>query len=189
MPRVLVPLAEGFEEIETATLVDVLRRADIEVVLAGLDGLAPCLGSRAMRFVPDAALDDVLNDPFDLIVLPGGLGGTLHMCDHEALKATLAHRVHHGLPVAAVCAAPMVLEAAGILPTARYTCHPGVASKLHTPGRLDDVVVDDGLVLTSQSAGTAMPFALALVARLCGPESAERVRVGLHYNGASGSPA
>lgn len=183
MPRVLVPLAEGFEEIEATTLVDVLRRADVEVVLAGLDGPGPCRGSRGITVVPDAALDDVLGGAFDLIALPGGMGGTRRMLEHAALRDVLAARVAQGQPVAAVCAAPMVLEAAGVLPDARYTCHPGVASLVHTPGRVDEEVVDAGLVITSQSAGTAMPFALALVARLCGADVAEMVRVGLHFRG------
>jgi len=183
MPRVLVPLAEGFEEIEASTIIDVLRRAEIDVVVAGLAGVEPCRGSRGIVFVPDSSFDAVAarEDDFDLVVLPGGTDGTRRLAAHEGLRAMLTSRVDEGRPVGAICAAPFVLERAGLLEGREFTCHPALADTLKSPGRLDDVTVDAGVVVTSQSAGTAMPFALHLVERLCGGATRERVAEGLQY--------
>jgi protein deglycase len=166
-PRVEVLLAAGFEEIETATIVDVLRRACVTVVLAGLDGPAPCPGSRDIVFVPDKAFDPADLD-YDLVVLPGGLAGTRRLAAHEGLKSLLRQRVASGKPVAAICAAPWALDAAGVLSEGAFTCFPGVEARLSVGGRRDETVVDAGTVITSQGPATAMPFALHLVERLVG---------------------
>ena len=180
MSRVLVPLAEGFEEIETSTIVDVLRRGGVDVVLAGLAGPGPVRGSRGIVFTPDAAFDPA-DRAFDLVVLPGGMGGATRLAASDAVKALLRDRIAAGQPVAALCAAPMALDAAGVLHAGAYTCYPGVEAKLATAGRRDDVVVDEGGVITSQGPGTAMAFALHLVQRLEGPAKRESVASGLLY--------
>lgn len=178
MARILVVLAPGFEEIETSTIVDVLRRAGQEVVLAGLQGTEPCRGSRGIVFVPDAALSD-LDDGFDWLVLPGGLPGTEAMAADEALLQRIRRRAEEGRPVAAICAAPLVLDRAGVLPRAGFTCYPTLADRIRTPGRLDDRVVDAGGVVSSQGPATAMEFALYLVERIAGPERRAEIAKGL----------
>jgi len=180
MTRVLVPLAEGFEEIETSTIVDVLRRGGVDVVLAGLAGGGPVKGSRGIVFTPDTAFDP-FDRRFDLVVLPGGMGGAQRLAASEPMKALLRARCQAGEPVAALCAAPMALDAAGVLKPGAYTCYPGIEAKIGTPGRRDDVVVDVDGVITSQGPGTAMAFALHLVARLEGAAKRDSVADGLLY--------
>jgi DJ-1 family protein len=167
MTRVLVPLAAGFEEIETATLVDVLRRADVEVVVAGLAGPGPCRGSRGLVVVPDRALR-VEEEPFDAVVLPGGMKGAQALAGDARLAKLLRDRHAGGALVAAICAAPLALDAAGLLRPGAFTCYPGIEASLSVTGRRSDAVIDQGGVATSQGPGTAMAFALHLVERLCG---------------------
>jgi len=174
----MVPLAEGFEEIETATIVDVLRRAEVEVVLAGLANAGPCRGSRGMVFVPDAAFEQATG-PWDLVVLPGGLGGTMAMRDHQGLQALLRQRGEQGELLAAICAAPLALEQAGLLQEGGFTCYPGIELQLKTPGRNPQQIVDAGELVTSQGPGTAMAFALYLVERLMGNQVRDDVAGGL----------
>ncbi len=173
--RVLVPLASGFEEIEAITIVDVLRRAGVEVTLAGLTS-GVLEGSRGIRVQPDTTLDRVDAAAFDAIVLPGGMGGATAMSEDERLLAML--RAHHGAGrlTAAICAAPMVLARAGIVDELRVTSHPSVRDRL---GRAVVVaeprVLRAGHVLTSQGPGTAMEFALELVRELAGLEKASEL--------------
>ena len=182
MSRVLVPLAEGFEEIEAATLIDVLRRAEVEVVVAGLDGPEAVLGCHEMRVLPDVAFEDVEGD-FDLVVLPGGAKGTENLAASAPLRAMLRERAKQGQLVAALCAAPFVLDQAGVLPRDAYTCYPGFEGRFDTPGRCHDTVVDAGTVVTSQGPATAMEFALHLVMRLRGQAAAQEIGRALLYTG------
>ncbi|HKK70398.1 MAG TPA: DJ-1 family glyoxalase III [Candidatus Krumholzibacteria bacterium] len=180
MARALVLLAEGFEEIETATVVDVLRRAEVEVVLAGLHGENAVQGSRGMVFVPDSAFDEADSD-VDLLVLPGGSRGAENLAADPRVRALLRERVDAGRPVAAICAAPFALDQAGVLREGEFTCYPGWESRLDTKGRRHEPVVETEGLVTSQGPGTAMDFALALVARLCGrAKSLEVARALLH---------
>lgn len=167
--RVLVPLAEGFEEIEAVTVIDLLRRAGIEVVTAGL-GAGPVTGSHAITIQPDTDLDSVLDEPFDMIVLPGGMPGTTHLLGDARLLALLRLQADAGRQLAAICAAPSVLAKAGLLAGKRATSYPGFLTADNAPGTqvLADAVVRDGKVVTSRGPGTAMDFALALVERLLG---------------------
>jgi protein deglycase len=167
MKRVLVPLAEGFEELEAVTIVDILRRAGIEVVVASLAG-SPVTGSHGIRLSADTPLAALAEQEFDMIALPGGMPGAEHLRKDPRI-AELVRRMHgKGRPVAAICAAPMVLAAAGVLDGRRATSYPGFlddADRSTVVG--DDVVVDRG-VITSRGPGTALDFALALVAELAG---------------------
>lgn len=176
--RVLVPVAAGFEEIETTTIVDVLRRAGVEVLLAGLDGRGPLRGSRGIVVTPDLALDEA-EGPFDLVVLPGGMPNARALAAHEGLLALLRHRVDRGEPVAAICAAPLALDRAGVLPAGAYTCYPGVEAQLRAGGRRDEPVVRAGAVTTSQGPATALAFALELVEQLAGEARRDEVARGL----------
>ena len=169
--RILVPLAEGFEEIEAVTIVDVLRRADLDVTVAGLSAGA-VKGSHGISVTPDAHLGDLDTSVFTMIVLPGGPGTRL-LAQDERVLGIVRRLAAEGKRTAAICAAPLVLHAAGVLEGVPVTSHPSVRGKL--PGAIvrdRPRVVRSGPIATSQGAGTAMEFALALVADLCGEAKA-----------------
>ncbi len=179
--RVLVPLSPGFEEIEAVTVIDVLRRAGFEVVAAGIHGAEPIRASNGVVVVPDSALADVLHDEWSLVALPGGLTNTANLSEHEPLLGLIRKRFGAGEPVAAICAAPKVLKAAGITTDIELTSHPVVQNDLADAVKRyrEDVVVDDHQVVTSRGAGTAMEWALSLVEKLGGRDKRETVEMGL----------
>lgn len=174
-PRVLVPIAEGTEEIEAVTVIDVLRRAGAEVTVASV-GALQVTASRGVKLVADQRLDDCKDTVFDLIVLPGGVPGAEHLRDSRILKAMLERQQREGRAYAAICAAPaLVLESHGLLKGRRSTCHPSFEDRLANREAVSSRVVTDGPVTTSRGPGTALEFALELVDRLFGPEKAEAV--------------
>ena len=180
MPKVLIPLAQGCEELEAVTIIDVLRRAGIEVVTAGLD-TEPITASRGVKLIPDTVLNNILNDSFDLIVLPGGLPGADHLDNDPRIQALLTRQVQANKKVAAICAAPKVLASAGLLKNKRATAYPGTLEKLnllHTEISSIDVLMD-GSVTTSRGPGTAMDFALALIEQLTDKDKRDEVEAGL----------
>ncbi|HDK38453.1 MAG TPA: DJ-1/PfpI family protein [Thiolapillus brandeum] len=180
MARVLVPLAPGCEELEAVSIIDLLRRADIEVVTAGLsDGEVTC--SRGVVIIPDASLDEVLGDDFDMIVLPGGLPGADHLNEDGRIRELLKHMAEQGKYMAAICAAPKVLASAGLLQGKQATSYPGVIDSMSLPSTcyLDQAVVVDGKVITSRGPGTAMDFALELIEKLVGQERRQAVEAAL----------
>jgi 4-methyl-5(b-hydroxyethyl)-thiazole monophosphate biosynthesis len=164
MARVLVPLAQGCEEIEAVTIIDLLRRAGIEVISAGLDA-KPVRASRGVMLIPDTTLDDALKHAYDMVVLPGGQPGTNNLDADDRIRALLKKMAEAGKFTAAICAAPKVLANAGLLEGKRATAFPGTLEKLHlTDTRLEHApVVKDGKVITSRGPGTAMDFALSLI--------------------------
>ena len=174
MKRVLVPLAPGFEEIEAITIIDILRRAGIEVIAAGAV-TGPIEASRKTRHLADCSLDEVLDQPFDMLILPGGLPGTTNLRNDPRVKK-LVEKIR---PVAAICAAPTVLSACGVLAGRKATSHPSVRAELNAGLISDERVVVDGPVITSQSAGTTMEFAFKLVEILGGPDKAAEVNRGV----------
>ncbi len=161
-----MPLAEGFEEIEAVTVIDVLRRAGVEVTVAGLSP-SPITGSHGIAIETDADLDAVLQAPFDLIVLPGGLPGSTHLEAHLGLLERIQQQAASGAQLAAICAAPMVLATAGVLQFRSATAYPGVLSE-HELDYQQSAVVVDGNITTSRGPATAMQFALTLVEQLSG---------------------
>ncbi len=169
MKRVLVPLAPGFEEIEALAVVDILRRAGATVVLAGtVDGEIE--GRSSIKVVPDALLETVMEDEFDMIVLPGGGPGTENLKSDERVASVVKRLNVEGGYVTAICAAPTVLNAIGLIDGRRVTCHPSVVGQLGSAKYVDERVVVDGTVVTSQGPGTAIEFAYALVEALYGAE-------------------
>ena len=168
MPRVLVPLAEGFEEIEALAIVDVLRRAGIEVVVAALQP-GPVTSVRKITLLPDTTIDAVSSDGFDMIILPGGQPGTDNLNNDPRIHRLLADFQAAGKLIGAICAAPIILGAAGLLSGRRATSYPTYSNRLggaEYDGRTE--VVTDGTIITSQGPGTAISFALAVVSRLAG---------------------
>jgi len=174
MKRVLVPLAEGFEELEAVTIIDVLRRAGIDVVVASL-GSSPVTGAHGIRISADTPLAALAEQDFDMIALPGGMPGADHLKKDPRI-AEIVRRLHDkGRPVAAICAAPMVLDAAGVLNGRRATSFPGFLKDAKTATVVGDAVVVDRGVITSRGPGTALDFALTLVAELAGPSVREAI--------------
>ncbi len=180
MARVLVPLAAGCEELEAVTIIDLLRRAGIEVVTAGLkDG--PVKASRGVVLLPDTTLDNVLGDDFDMIVLPGGLPGADHLDQDPRIHKLLQGLAEQGKYTAAICAAPKVLANAGMLEGRAATSYPGVIDAMDLPATrvLEQAVVVDGKVVTSRGPGTAMDFALELIEQLEGKAQRDAVEAPL----------
>lgn len=180
MSKVLVPLAQGCEEIEAITVVDLLRRAGVEVVTAGLDEQT-VTASRGVRLVPDTTLDEVQNDTFELIVLPGGLPGADHLNEDSRIQNLIQQQVQANRKVAAICAAPKVLANAGLLENRRVTAYPGTLEGLelaHTELTGERVTID-GNITTSRGPGTAMDFALDLIEQLQGRSKRDEVEAGL----------
>jgi 4-methyl-5(b-hydroxyethyl)-thiazole monophosphate biosynthesis len=178
MKRVLVPLAEGCEELEAVTIVDLLRRAGIEVVVAGLREGA-VTASRGVRIVPDMSLDEALQLDYDMVALPGGLPGADHLAADRRITDLLRRMNDSGRFVGAVCAAPRVLARSGLLRGRTATAYPGILQQEGHPDISGDAVTRDGTVITSRAAGTAMDFALALIEALAGPQARDRVEQGL----------
>lgn len=171
--RVLVPLAEGFEEIEAVCVIDTLRRAGLEVVAAGLKP-GPVKASRGVVIVPDALLDDVLDQFFHLIVLPGGMPGAKTLGTDPRIRKLLETARGGTGWIGAICAAPaMVLEPLGILEGIPATGHPSLSDRL--PSYNGQRVVTHGRLVTSQGPGTSIEFALELVRQLCGEPKAREV--------------
>jgi 4-methyl-5(b-hydroxyethyl)-thiazole monophosphate biosynthesis len=177
MPRVLVPLAEGFEEIEAITVVDLLRRAGIEVHTASLAARA-VTGSHGITVTADLPLDQVRATDYDMIALPGGMPGADHLKQDPRVISLLQQFAQSGRYTAAICAAPGVLAHAGLLEGRAATSYPGFLRADSAPGiRLrEEAVVVDGKVATSRGPGTAMEFGLKLIELLAGPEARRRVQ-------------
>jgi len=178
MAVVLVPLAAGCEELEAVTLIDLLRRAEVEVVVAGLEP-GPVLASRRVVLVPDLLLDDVLDRDFDLMVLPGGLGGARRLEADPRIIGLLQRLAGAGRYTAAICAAPKVLATAGLLEGRQATAYPGTLDGLSGLTVSTAAVVQDGRVITSRGPGTALDFALTLIEILCGRERRDTVEAAL----------
>lgn len=178
MARVLIPLAQGCEELEAVTVIDLLRRAGIDVVTAGLED-GPVKASRGVVLMPDTVLDAVLGDTFDMIVLPGGLPGADHLDADPRIHRLLQQMAEEDRYTAAICAAPKVLMNAGLLDGRRATAYPGVLAAASGPELVDDAVVRDGRVVTSRGPGTAMDFALQLIELLQGADKRGEVEQAL----------
>lgn len=173
MAKVLIPIAEGSEELEAVTLIDILRRGGIEVTVAGLQP-GPVHCARRTVILPDAALNEVLDAHYDMVVLPGGTAGANHLRDDDRIVTLLQRTLAEGGEVAAICAAPKALERAGLLQNRRFTAYPGVLS-----GSTGNAIEIDGPVFTSRGPGTAMDFALALVEHLTDRANREQVEAAL----------
>ena len=178
MKNVLVPLAPGFEEIEAVTVIDILRRAGVEVTVAGTVP-GEIEGRNKIKVTPDALLDDVATRRFDMIVLPGGSAGTEQLKKDPRVKQILLELAARGGYITAICAAPTVLSAVGLLQGKKVTSHPSVKGDLSETDYSEDRVVVDGRIVTSRSPGTALEFAMKLVEILEGRSKMEEVNRGV----------
>jgi len=180
MATVLVPLAQGCEELEAVTIIDLLRRANIEVVTAGLNS-DPVKASRNTVLLPDTTLDEALKHDYDMVVLPGGQPGATHLEQDPRILQFLRKMNKAGKYTAAICAAPKVLAVAGLLDGKRATSFPGSLNReQHPTVRIESrAVIADGKVITSRGPGTAMDFALELIQILAGRETRNQVEAAL----------
>jgi 4-methyl-5(b-hydroxyethyl)-thiazole monophosphate biosynthesis len=176
--KVVIPIAQGVEEIEAVTVIDILRRAGVEVTVAGVTP-DPIVGRNKIKFVADCPVSEVRGADYDMVVLPGGAEGTAHLRQSDAVRRLITETVAKSKPVAAICAAPTVLEDLGLLKGRRVTSHPSVHDKLGGVNYTDDRVVIDGGIITSRGPGTAMEFAMALVEVLAGKEKVAEVNRGV----------
>lgn len=172
--QVLVPLADGFEEIEAVTIVDILRRAGAQVTTAGLHK-RNVTGAHAIAMIADSVLQEELDKDWDMIVLPGGTQGAQNLAENEAV-ITLIKRVDHKKKmVGALCAAPIVLEKARIIQGKKITSHPTVQKSILSADHRQSRVETDEHIITGQACGSAMEFAFALVAALYGRDKAQQI--------------
>ena len=176
---VLIPLAEGFEEIEAVTLLDVLRRAGLEVILAGV-GSKDVTGSHGLKVQADTTVEDVSELP-DAVVLPGGMPGSANLKKSDALNKLLLKMHEKKRMIGAICAAPaVVLTPQGILDGKKATCYPGYEKEFTDKVSFSqEAVVEDGHILTSRGPGSAFQFALELVKKLKSPEVAQKLAQGM----------
>ena len=180
IPTVLVPLAQGCEELEAITITDLLTRAGIKVVTVGLDDQV-VVASRGMKLIPDKLLNEVLEDNFDMIVLPGGLPGADHLNNDPRIQTIVKKLAANNKYTAAICAAPRVLATAGILEGKHATSFPGALDQFPVNNMTyeERSVVIDGNVITSRGPGTAMDFTLTLIELLLSKEKRDEVEEGL----------
>lgn len=180
MAKVLVPLAQGCEELEAVTVIDLMRRAGIAVISAGLDD-RPVRASRGTVLIPDMTLDEALAQDYDMVVLPGGLPGADNLMNDARVIGLVSRMAGQGRYTAAICAAPRVLAHAGLLDGRRATSFPGAVDVANIPGLQysDQAVVRDGTVITSRGPGTAMDFALELIELLQGRPVRDEVEAAL----------
>lgn len=181
MPNILLPLAQGCEELEAVTIMDLCVRAGIEVTTATLDVL-PVVASRGTTIIADTTLEKVKHRLFDMLVLPGGMPAADHLRDSEIIQTMLKQHAANGRYVAAICAAPKALAKAGLLKNKKATAFPGTLEKLALKDTeiCDDAIVIDGNIITSRSPGSAMDFSLCLIGLLMGDEKKFEVEKNLY---------
>ena len=179
MPKVLVPLATGFEEIEAVSMIDIMRRGGLEVLVCALDNNMDVVGANGITVKADGSIAGLSADDIDMIALPGGWDGTYALADDENVQALLKAMDAKGKNIGAICAAPFALKKAGVLKET-YTCYPSVEEQIKQDGYQGDKaqVVQTENVMTSRGPGTAICFALAIVKRLMGDENYKAVREG-----------
>ena len=177
MVSAILFLAPGFEEVETTTLVDVLRRCGVEVVIAGLQPQV-IEGAHGMKFVADISIDDVDVKDFEAVICPGGNPGYVNLRKDHRVLAMIKEAFNSNKLVAAICAAPAVLADAGILRNRNCTIYPGMEMELEKGGGKPrkDLVVEDGNIITSQGPATALLFALRIAERLVNKKTADFAR-------------
>ncbi|MDY0051419.1 MAG: DJ-1/PfpI family protein [Aliarcobacter sp.] len=178
MAKIIIPISNGFEEIETISIIDVCRRANIEVTIAAVENLQT-IGAHNVKIEADCKIENINSDNFDMIVLPGGLPNAFTFAENEKVQSLLKEFKAKDKNIGAICAAPYALHKAGVL-NENFTCYPSFEQKIKLNGyHENDAVVIDNKVITSRGPATAMIFALEIVTILCGEEVSAEVRNGL----------
>ncbi|HIP51355.1 MAG TPA: DJ-1 family protein [Campylobacterales bacterium] len=182
MSAILLPLANGFEEVEAVGLIDVLRRGGIDVRIAYLDGKQDkelVLGANGISIKADTSIANVKVEDFDMILLPGGWDGTYKLAENETVQSLLKGFQTQNKLIGSICAAAYALKKADVLGS-DYTCYPGAVEEVNHKGyRADQAVVTDGNIMTSRGPGTALCFGLEIVKRLVGVETYQAIKEGM----------
>lgn len=179
MSKIGIFMADGCEEIEGLTVVDIMRRAQMEIDMISITDQLEVTGSHGITFQTDILAKEADYDSYDGIVLPGGLPGTLHLGADDTVKKIICRFAEENKLVAAICAAPGVLGATGILKGRNAACHPGHEDKLIGANVRFEPVVTDGNVITSRGMGTAIAFALEIVRYFADDAAVEKIKTGL----------
>lgn len=180
MAKIIIPISNGFEEIEAITIIDVCRRANIEVTIAGVEDLE-ITGAHGIKIISDTTIENITSDNFDMIVLPGGLPNAFTLADNEKVQSLLKEFKEKKKKIGAICAAPYALQTAGVL-NENFTCYPSFEEKIKLDGyHPNDSVVIDNDVITSRGPATAMNFALEIVKILCKENIYANVKNGLLF--------
>jgi len=182
MAKVYIFLAKGFEEIEGLTVVDLLRRANIEITMVSITGELKVTGSHNITTITDALFEDINYSDADMLVLPGGMPGTTYLCEHKGLDLLLKEFAAKKKELAAICAAPRVLGTKEILKGKKATCYPGNEDALHGAQVVDTAVVKDGNITTSKGMGTAIDFSLSIIKTLKGADEALKIARAIQYS-------
>lgn len=178
MAKVMIPLAKGFEELEAVALIDILRRAQVEVIIAGV-GKKMIFGAHNIQIQCERLVSEIKSDEIDMILLPGGWDGTHALADDTDVQRLLKEMDAKQKLIGAICAAPYALNKAGVLKH-NYTCYPSVEEQIRHEGySQEQKVVTDGNVMTSRGPGTAVCFALAIVERLKDAKTAQALKEGM----------
>jgi 4-methyl-5(b-hydroxyethyl)-thiazole monophosphate biosynthesis len=181
MSKIGIFMADGCEEIEGLTVVDIARRGGLDITMISITGKKEVKGSHGITFFADALKDEIDYSQLDGIVLPGGMPGTLNLGADDTVNTVIKNFAAEGKLVCAICAAPSVLGTAGILKGKHATCHPGFEEKLTGAVTEEKAVVADSNIITSRGMGTAIPFGLEIVRYFAGDEAVETIRKGLVY--------
>lgn len=177
MAKIIVPIANGFEEIEAISIIDICRRANIEVLIAGVENLK-VIGAHNIKIDADCKIEDINSNDFDMIVLPGGLPNAFTLAEDKNVQNLLKEFKSKDKKIGAICAAPFALHKADVL-NENFTCYPGFEQKIRTNGyQNEDVVIDDN-ILTSKGPATATKFALEIVKTLTSKGIYDSVKSGL----------
>lgn len=179
MAQVCVLLADGCEEIEAVTIVDVLRRARVDVRTLALGSRLEVKGAHGIKFLADSTLEEAKNQDWEMVILPGGQPGADTLRDDPRVASLLEKQLGQKRYIAAICAAPIALGKYGMLKERRATCYPGYEDQLQGAVHVSERVVIDGPIITSRGPGTAMEFAFELVTILKGRADADSLRLGM----------
>ncbi len=173
--KILLPISNGFEELETISVIDICRRANIEVTIAAVEDILT-IGAHNLKVTADCMINDVKSEDYDMIVLPGGLPNAFTLADNEKVQNLLKEFKSQDKDIGAICAAPYALHKADVL-NENYTCYPSFEKKIKDDGYHDDKeIIIDGKVITSRGPGTAITFALEIVKILCDEEVSNNVK-------------
>lgn len=175
MKRIAVHLAEGFEEIEAISIIDVLRRADFDVEIVSVTSNFVVTGSHNIKIMADSLFDNIDYNSIDMIILPGGMPGSKNLNNHDGLKQQILNFHENGKPLGAICAAPMIFGNLGILKDKKATCYPGFEEELLGAEVTGKDVQRTGTIVTGKGAGVAIDFALKIVKMLKGKEFADEL--------------
>jgi len=176
MKKIAVHLAEGFEEIEAISIIDVLRRAEMEVIVVSVTGKPEVTGAHQIKVTADKLFEDVDYSKIDMIVLPGGMPGAANLNNHTGLRTQILDFNKNGKPLGAICAAPLVFGQLGLLKNKNATCFPGFEKYLEGAKVTGAATETAGNIVTGKGAGVAIQFALKIVENLQGKELADQLQ-------------